>query len=645
MSQTRKLPVGAELLTGGGVHFRLWAPRPAHVNLVIEQASGQDAKRQVLPMRPEGDGYYSCVCADAGAGTRYRFQLAGHDRLYPDPASRYQPDGPHGPSQVIDAGTYRWSDADWPGVPERKRVLYEMHIGTFTPEGTFRAAAEQLPELAQLGINVIEMMPVAEFDGRFGWGYDGVSMFAPYHHYGAPDDLRYFVDRAHAAGIAVILDVVYNHCGPSGCYLHQFSEQYFTHKYVCEWGDAVNFDDRGSQGVREFFTANAGYWIDEFHFDGLRLDAAQQLYDSSPEHIIVAIARRAREAARGRRVYIVGENEPQTRHMITPVEEGGFGLDAVWSDDFHHSAIVAMTGHAEAYFSDHRGTPQEFVSAAKWSYLFQGQWYSWQKQRRGTPVLDLAPTRFIHFLQNHDQIANYGLGRRLHQTANPGLYRAMTALLLLGPQTPMLFQGQEFCASAPFLYFADHEPELAQLVSKGRAEFVHQFPSLAAPETQDYHAPPHDPDTFRRCKLDLGERERHREAYALHRDLLRLRREDPVFSDPRPSGVDGAVLSPHAFVLRFFSDSGTDDRLLLVNLGTDLRLSPIPEPLLAPHAGCDWQVLWSSLHPAYGGNGTPAMRTDVGWHLTGNSALVLAPQASGDKSDGHAAEPGSNAPC
>jgi len=470
---------------------------------------------------------------------------------------------------------------------------------------------------------VIEMMPVAEFDGSFGWGYDGVSLFAPYHHYGTPDDLRHFIDCAHAVGIAVILDVVYNHCGPSGCYLRQFSEHYFLHRHECEWGDAINYDGSGAEAVREFYLGNAQYWIDEFHFDGLRLDAAQQLFDSSSEHVIAAIVRRVRETAGQRRTYMVGENEPQLTRMVQPARAGGFGLDAAWNDDFHHSATVALTGRFEAYFSDHRGAPQEFVSAAKRGYLFQGQWYSWQQGRRGTPAFDLAPATFINFLQNHDQVANCGLGRRLHQTSNPGLYRAMTAVLLLGPQTPMLFQGQEFCASAPFLYFADHEPELAARVNQGRTEFVHQFPSLAAAETQAWLPTPHDPATFRRCKLDLSERERHREAYALHRDLLRLRREDPVFSRPRRGGVDGAVLGTQAFVLRFFDRRGSGDRILLVNLGSDLPLSPVPEPLLAPPEGMEWELLWASEHPRYGGQGVRPFHADERWVLTGHSAVVL----------------------
>ncbi|HEV7856364.1 MAG TPA: alpha-amylase family glycosyl hydrolase, partial [Herminiimonas sp.] len=434
----RRVPVGAELLPGGGVHFRLWSPRAECVTLVIHRnkARQSDAKsgaQTQIDMRAEGNGYWSCVVKEATAGLLYGFKLDTDEKIYPDPASRYQPAGPHALSQVIDPAVYSWTDAAWPGIADKNRVIYEMHIGTFTPAGTYRAAAEQLEELAALGIAVIELMPVAEFDGAFGWGYDGVAIFAPYHHYGTPDDLRHFVDHAHAVGIGVILDVVYNHCGASGCYLQHFSKDYFTDRYECEWGDALNFDGEHSGPVREYFLANACYWIREFHMDGLRLDATQQIFDASPEHIVAAIVREVRSAAGHRSLYIVGENEPQHAQLVRAPQQGGYGLDALWNDDFHHAAAVALKGHGEAYFTDYLGTPQEFISSAKYGYLYQGQWYRWQHKRRGTPGLDLPPDAFVHFIQNHDQIANSGTGKRIHQVTGPGLYRAMTALLLLGP--------------------------------------------------------------------------------------------------------------------------------------------------------------------------------------------------------------------
>jgi maltooligosyltrehalose trehalohydrolase len=615
----RRMPIGAELVREEGVHFRVWAPARRRVRVVVEDGG----RAEPFDLEAEEDGYFSGHVRAARDGSLYRYRLDDDPKLYPDPASRHQPEGPHGPSRVIDPDAYRWSDASFPGIRIEGQIAYELHVGTFTREGTWAAAARELPELAAAGITLIEMMPVADFPGRFGWGYDGVNLFAPTRLYGAPDDLRRFVDEAHRAGIGVILDVVYNHLGPDGNYLAQFSPHYFTKKYETDWGDAINFDGERAGPVREYFLANAGHWIDEYHFDGLRLDATQCIFDASKESILTAIGRRVREAARGRPTVVVAENEPQHTELVRPAERGGNGLDALWNDDFHHSAMVALTGRAEAYYTDYRGTPQELVSAVKWGYLFQGQRYVWQKQRRGQPGLDVHPARFFVYTQNHDQVANAASGLRAHALASPGRHRAMTALLLLAPGTPMLFQGQEFAASAPFLFFADHGPELAALVKKGRGEFLAQFPSIAGDEVQRRLPDPADPATFERCKLDLGERDRRPEAYALHKDLIALRRRDPVFSAQRPRGVDGAVLGPEAFVLRYFGERG-DDRLLLVNLGADLRFEPAPEPLLAPPEGRAWKVGWSSEDPRYGGGGTPPVEVEGGFFLPGQAAVVLA---------------------
>jgi maltooligosyltrehalose trehalohydrolase len=624
--QARRLPVGAEVRPAGGAHFRVWAPRRGQVEVVLERRPAERGGELAVPLAGEGNGYFSGFVGEARAGLRYRFRLDGDGR-FPDPVSRYQPEGPHGPSQLIDPEDFAWTDQNWPGVRLPGQVIYELHVGTFTPEGTWESAERQLPELADLGVTLVEMMPVAEFPGRFGWGYDGVNLFAPYHPYGTPDDLRRFIDRAHSLGIGVIHDVVYNHLGPDGNCLPQFAADYFTDRYTTEWGEAINFDGQSAGPVREFYVANARYWIEEFHFDGLRLDATQNIYDTSDDHILAAVARAVREAAGGRSTLLVAENEPQEVRLVRPPEQGGYGLDALWNDDFHHSAIVALTGHNDAYYSDHLGAPQEFLSAVKWGYLYQGQWYKWQRKRRGAPAFGLNPAAFVNFLQNHDQIANSGRGERVHQLTGPGRYRAMTALLLLAPSTPMLFQGQEFAASTPFYYFADHNAELARLVRKGRFEFLQQFRGLAKPDMQKCLADPESTKTFERCKLDLSERQSHAGAYALHRDLLRLRREDPAFQAQRPSGVDGAVLGPEAFLLRFFGKDG-DDRLLVVNLGRDLHLDPAPEPLLAPPLDTCWDTLWSSEDPRYGGCGTPPLDTEENWGIPGNAAVVLRPQRS-----------------
>ncbi len=635
MKQPRRLPIGAEVIPEGGVHFRVWAPRRRQVEVVLEHHSPDQRQRQahVAKLEAERDGYFSGQVSQAASGSLYRYRLDGSGELYPDPASRFQPQGPHGPSQVIDPSRFLWTDGTWAGTRLQGQVIYEIHVGTFTRLGTWEAAAGELRELASAGITVIEAMPIAEFPGNFGWGYDGVDLFAPTRLYGEPDDFRRFVDRAHSCGLGVILDVVYNHFGPDGNYLKQFANDYFTDRYTNEWGEAINFDGPNSGPVREFFLSNATYWVQEFHIDGLRLDATQQIFDNSPENILAAIARRVREAAGGRATLIVAENELQEAKLIQPREQGGYGLDGVWNDDFHHSAMVALTGRNEAYYSDFLGRPQEFLSAVKWGYLYQGQRYSWQKKRRGTPTLDQPPARFITYIQNHDQVANSGRGLRGHLLTSPGRYKAMTALFLLAPGTPMLFQGQEFAASSPFLFFADHPAELAKLVRRGRAEFLSQFRSLAVPEAQACLADPGDPGTFERCKLDFAQRQTHAEIYALHRDLLRLRREDPLFRAQRPRGVDGAVLGPQTLVLRYFADDG-NDRLVIVNLGRDLHLDPAPEPLLAPPQGRSWQTLWSSEDIRYGGTGSVPLETEDNWRIPGEAAVALAPQARDDKMTG-----------
>lgn len=616
---SRRLPIGAEIVPSGGVHFRLWAPKRRAVEVIFE-----DRSIPALALQAEQDGYFFGIAPDANAGDRYRFRLDGSDKLYPDPASRFQPDGPHGPSQIVDPSAFHWSDRKWKGIRPDRAVLYEMHVGTFTSEGTWAAAEQKLPILADLGITCLEIMPVADFPGRFGWGYDGVNQFAPTRLYGQPDDFRRFIDRAHALGIAAILDVVYNHLGPDGNYLMEFSPDYFSKKHKTDWGEAINFDGENNWPVREYFVSNARYWIDEFHLDGFRFDATQNIYDDGPRHILADISQEARQAGGDRRIYLVAENEPQQTRVVRPLELGGFGMDALWNDDFHHSAVAALTAHNEAYYSDYLANPQELISAAKWGYLFQGQHSTWQKKRRGTPALDLAPSAFINFIENHDQLANLVRGERTHRMAAACSHRAMTALMLLLPQSPLLFQGQEFNASSIFCYFADHVPDLSKRVRKGRTEFLSQFPRAATPEAVEIIPDPGSLETFERCKLDWADRDGNLPIWQMHRDLLRLRREDPVFSNVRPRGVDGAILGQSAFLIRFFGEAG-DDRLLLVNLGRDLTLQPAPEPLLAPPFEKQWSILWTSEDPRYGGSGTAPPETRRGLRVPGHAALVLRP--------------------
>jgi maltooligosyltrehalose trehalohydrolase len=622
----RRLPIGAELLTDGGVHFRVWAPDRKQVEVVLEGEEGDQAGSPGLSFRltEERNGYFSGLLKSAKDGSLYRYRLDGGKFLYPDPVSRFQPDGPEGPSQVVDPRQFHWTDNNWPGVSLEGQVIYEMHIGAFTQQGNWDGAAQQLSALAETGITLIEIMPVADFSGHFGWGYDGVDLFAPTRLYGRPDDFRSFVNRAHQTGIGIILDVVYNHIGPVGNYLKQHSKSYFTGRYKNEWGESINFDGPNSAPVREYFIANAEYWIDEFHLDGLRLDATHQIFDNSPEHILAAITRQARIAAGARKIILVAENETQQTRIVRPQDQGGYGLDALWNDDFHHSAMVALTGRNEAYYSGYLGNPQEFISSIKWGFLYQGQRNKYFKARHGSPSGDLPPSTFVLYLQNHDQIANSSHGWRLQRLASPGLCRAMTALLLLAPGTPLLFQGQEFAASSPFFFFADVSPELAENIHQSRLKLLSRFRNPAQPEMNAGTPRPEDADTFKRSKINLAERDEHAAAYSLHRDLLKLRRQDPVFHAQLFGGVEGAVLGPKAFLLRFF-DNRREDRLLIVNLGPDLHLDPAPEPLLAPPEGKEWELYWCSESPIYGGSGAASLETEANWTIAGESATVLKP--------------------
>jgi len=624
-SITRRLPVGAEVQPGGGVHFRVWAPKRRAVEVVIE---GGEQHRAVA-LEPEENGYFASLVPDVGEGARYRFRLDG-EGPFPDPASRFQPEGPHGPSQVVDPSRFAWSDQGWGGLKLPGQVLYEMHIGTFTPEGTWASAIERLPRLVELGVTAVEPMPAAEYAGTFGWGYDGVDLFAPHHRYGGPDDMRRFVDEAHRLGLGVILDVVYNHFGPDGCYLGQFSDHYLHKDRVGDWGDSINFDGEGSGPTREYFIANAEYWIDEFHIDGLRLDATHAIHDSSPEHILKALTRRARAAAGNRSILIFAENESQNARLIRPEDQGGYGLDGAWNDDFHHAARVALTGRAEAYYADYQGSPQELISAVKWGYLFQGQVVKWQRKRRGTPTFDTPAPRFVTYLESHDQVANSTRGRRLKSLTGPGEYRAMTALWLTAPQTPMLFQGQELGSDRPFLYFSNHHDELAKLVSEGRLQELAGFRSTIHPAIREILPDPSGETTFLESKLQEPEDYHAAPEFLLIQDLLKLRREDPIFRMQDSSKVHGAVIGPAALALRYFGE--TDDcRLVVVNLGRDLYPTPNTEPLLAPPAGKDWAVLWFSEHPRYDGSGIPPLPPGGPWRAPGHSALILAPAAPADE--------------
>jgi maltooligosyltrehalose trehalohydrolase len=614
---------GAEVQPDGGVHYRLWAPEAKRVAVVFYRRQAPNTPVEHHPLVGSPEGWFEGLISEAGAGLLYRFQLDDENPI-PDLASRFQPFGVHGPSQVIDPGTFRWTDSTWTGRTLLGQVIYELHCGSFTPEGTYTAAAGQLEGLRDVGITCLELMPVNAFPGDRGWSYDGVGLFAPQACYGTADELRALVDRAHALGIAVLLDVVYNHIGPEGNYFQKYARDFFHRdRPANEWGEALNFDGPNSEPVREFFLSNAAYWIREFHFDGLRIDATQAIHDQSKTHFLIELSRSTRRAAGERSLLLVGENEPQDVWFVKPAEEGGGGLDALWNDDFHHAAMVALTGRAEAYYSDYSGSPQELISWARWGFLFQGQFSHWQQKRRGTPALGLPACRLVSFLENHDQVANSARGERLITRVSPGRYRALTAFWLLAPQTPMLFQGQEYGSTRPFYYFADPRDEgLPDKVREGRMRFLRQFCSLATPEVASEIADPCALATFQAAVLDPNERSPRNPTCCLIRELLRMRREDPVFRRQDATRIAGAVLGPEALVLRHLGDAG-DDRLVLLNLGRDLYPNPAAEPLLAPSVGSGWEMIWHSEHPDYGGSGMAPLGIQGSWRLTGQAAAVL----------------------
>jgi maltooligosyltrehalose trehalohydrolase len=581
----------------GHVTFLVWAPKCRHIDLVIQG--------RTYSLNEEENNYFSLDLDDIQPGTTYGYRLDQSERLYPDPASRFQPEGPHGPSQIIDRNAFKWTDQEFKGIDKKKAILYEMHIGTFTPEGTWKSAIEKLPFLVEIGITVIEMMPVNEFCGKFNWGYDGVSLFAPTHNYGHPDDLKAFINEAHKLGLGVILDVVYNHFGPDGNYLPLYSDHYLK-KRETEWGRGINFDEEGNHGVRDYFTSNARYWIEEFHFDGFRFDACHAMQDSSETHILHAIQKAARGAAPHKTLYLIAENEQQQIRLVKH-----YGLDSIWNEDFHHTAYVRLTGHAEAYYKDYMGSAQEFVSGAKYGFLFQGQWYRHQKKRRGSYALDREPTCFVNFLENHDQVANSPGCQRLKTFSQAGSYRAMTALLLLSPQIPLLFQGQEFGTQSPFHYFSDQPGDLPEKIFEGRKEFMTQFESY----DPSLIPLPGDEETFLQSKLDWKINEGILQMY---KDLIRLRHHDPVFSNYKK--LDGAIIAKDAFLLRFWGEE--DERLVVFNFGIDHFFDPSPEPLIAPPFGQVWGVMWSSEATIYGGYGHRPIHKVGNWHITGRSAFI-----------------------
>ena len=507
-----------------GVSFRVWAPTRSHVDLVLDPL-GSAPRRERL--QQSADGTFSGTFDTVRPGDLYLYLLDG-DGPYPDPCSRYQPQGVHGPSAVVDPSEFEWSDHGWQGVPVERAVIYELHVGTFTPDGTFAGVAERLPYLAELGVTAIELMPIADFPGSRNWGYDGVSLFAPSRRYGTPDDLRRLVDTAHRTGLAVLLDVVYSHFGPDGAYSTVFSPFYRSSGHQSPWGAAINLDGDQSGPVRTFFIENALYWLHEYHLDGLRLDATHWLLDDSAPHFVAELATRVREAVTGRTVLLVAEDDRNLATIVSDRHEGGWGMDAVWADDFHHHVRRRSAGDRDGYYQDYSGSIADLAATLRQGWFYCGQYSEYSAAPRGTSPADVPLQRMLFCLQNHDQIGNRPFGHRLHHQIDPALFRALSALLLFAPQTPLLFMGQEWAASTPFLYFTDHNPELGRLVTEGRRREFSRFQAFADEEMRARIPDPQAVSTFEASRLNWSERvlAPHTGTLELYRALLHLRRTE-----------------------------------------------------------------------------------------------------------------------
>jgi maltooligosyltrehalose trehalohydrolase len=610
-----RLPLGANVVDGG-VEFRVWAPASERVDVVV-YGPGAEA---LHPLAAEADGWFGGVVEGIGAGARYRYRLDGKD-AFPDPASRSQPDGVHGPSAVVDPSAFTWTDDGWRGVPLDALSIYEVHVGTATPAGTFDALIERLDDIADLGVTAVEPMPIAEFPGAHNWGYDGVYLYAPDGAYGGPEAFRRFVDAAHARGLAVILDVVYNHLGPEGNYLHAVTGgRYFTDRHCTPWGDAIDY---ANPAVRELAIQNAIHWAREYHVDGLRLDATHAILDDSPRHVLQEMRERVRAALPPDRHFVlIAEDERNERRVVTPPPEG-CGLDGVWADDLHHQLRRHLAGDHEAYFSDYTGSVEDIVRTLERGWFYEGQTSRNHGVPRGTPAVGLPPAAFVHCIQNHDQVGNRALGDRLTDGVPLPAYRAASALLLLSPYTPLLWMGQEWAATSPFQYFTDHPEELGRQVTEGRRREFGRFSAFADPAVRERIPDPQVPETFTRSKLCWRERQRmpHAGVMALYRELLRLRRTHPALRRRDRASFSVAALGEHALSLRRVGDDG---RALLLVVSFQ---GPLCTDLTAREKTAGrWELLLSSEEARFGGDAEGAVATlspDGRLRMSGAGAVLL----------------------
>ncbi len=561
------MPFGAQI-SPEGVRFRLWAPDCHQVGLCIET----ELPPSPLPMIACGDGWFGLTVPGTGAGTRYRFEVKDGLRV-PDPASRFNPDDVHGASEVIDPAAFDWRDGGWRGQKWETAVVYELHVGAFSPEGTFAGVEARLDTLVDLGVTVIELMPVADFPGARNWGYDGVLPFAPDSRYGRPEDLKALVQAAHAKGLMVLLDVVYNHFGPEGNYLHVYADRFFTERHHTPWGAAINFDGPECAAVRAFFIDNALYWLDEYHFDGLRLDAVQAIADESPRHILTEIAEQVQADIGSRRhVHMILENDANQAHHL-----GSGGYVAQWNDDLHHALHVLCTGETDGYYTDYADGPIRHLGRClAEGFAYQGEASRYRDHApRGAASAYLPPQAFVSFLQCHDQVGNRALGERITDLASAAAVRAAVAVILLAPAIPMLFMGEEFAAASPFLYFCDFGDDLREAVSEGRRRDFARFAHFAVSTVPD----PNSERTFLRSKLDWGslDDQGHAGWLAYYRHLLTLRREVVVPRLPGMAGHAGRfeVLAPAALRVAWRLGDGSTLRLL-ANFSADPVIAAAP---------------------------------------------------------------------
>lgn len=581
-------PVGA-CVSDNGVTYRVWAPDHRDIRVCVFPTEG--APRQ-MDLDAEGDGAFSGLDPAGRAGDRYEFEVDG--KRLPDPASRFQPEGVDGPSQVVDSDAYTWLMKGWRRPPYGGQVIYELHVGTFTPEGTFMAAIAKLDALVELGVNTIELMPLADFAGDRNWGYDGVMLFAPARCYGTPDELRALVDGAHARGLSVILDVVYNHIGPCGNVLPEYAQRYFHEERASIWGRGFNYDE---PAVRRFFLQNVCQWLDEYRFDGLRIDAVHAIHDEAPRHLVAEIA----AAAHARNAWVIAEDERNDVNVITPARQGGWGLDGMWSDDLHHTIRVALTGQKEAHFKSYTGAITEWVKTVTQGWLFDGQFFPHWGRPRGTPAAHVPPERFVVCISNHDQVGNRPLGDRLNAVVKPDVYRAVSVVLCLTPFTPMLFMGQEWGAKTPFPFFTDLPGDVGKNMAANRLkEFAH-YGAHYGRDILDRMPDPQRPETFASAKLNWEERDRenHRRIWKLYRDCLQLRSRKKVFQVPSRDGWSVRQVGANVMGIRWDDPKG--DWLLLAGVAPKAEALAVDDPFIRNIHGRRWRIVLASNEPCFGG--------------------------------------------